>query len=242
MQDLVSEYFDVKGIFQHSLIKRLVFKFNKFPIVYQEGPEEAQSFFEKEVKNWRYYYAYCQSEVYFKSIKEELRKRIKIKQKYKDAFESKYGHLFREKKVLAIHYRFGDYKEWGKEELGGINMTLPQAYYRNAINLVPDLEDYHVILITDDISTCEERTSYLKSKTIISDTEIMDFQLMLNADKLIIANSTFSWWAAYLNTKGAQVLAPEHWLGFKVRYEFPNGIIPPNYVKVGFEYRQHEQQ
>src|SRR5882757_8027750 len=61
-RDLVSRYFSFKGIFQHPLIKRIVFKFNKFPTIYQEGGEEPVSFFTGQVSNSRYYFAYFQSE------------------------------------------------------------------------------------------------------------------------------------------------------------------------------------
>jgi hypothetical protein len=231
-QDIVSGYFDIKGIFRQSLIKKIVFKFHKFPMVYQEGPDEAKHFFSGQVRNWRYYYAYLQSELYFNGIKDQVKKRFRIKQPFQDEFQRKYGTTFKEKKVLAIHYRFGDYVSWTKEELGGTDFTLPVTYYKNALDQVPDLDQYLIILVTDDIETCNARTEFIKNKMVISDTEIMDFQILMNADKLIIANSSFSWWAAYLNVKNAQVFAPEYWLGFKVKSEFPNGIIPSKYIQV----------
>jgi hypothetical protein len=232
MRDIVRNYFSVKGVFQHKLIKRVVYKFNKLPTVYQEGDEDVNTFLSTNINNWKNYYAYLQSEAYFSNIKDTIRKRIRIKTQFQAEFQKKYGDLFKNNRILAIHYRFGDYLEWTKEELGGTNFTLPDTYYKNALSLIPDLENYLIILVTDDIQACNSRTQELKNKKIISDTEIMDFQLLMNADKLIIANSSFSWWAAYLNTKGAQIFAPEYWLGFKVKSEFPKGIIPPDFIKV----------
>lgn len=233
-RDIVSEYFSVPGIFRNKYIKKLVFKFHRFPQVYQEGGEEVTSFAGQQLHNFRYYYAYFQSEIYFKSIKDQVRRRFQIKKPFQQAFEKKYGEMFRDNKVLAIHYRFGDYVEWGKDELGGTNLTLPENYYRNALGLIPDLDKYLVVVVTDDIEICNSRTEHIKNKLVISDSEIMDFQILLHADKLIIANSSFSWWAAYLNKKNAEVYAPEYWLGFKVGSEYPNGIIPPAYTKVKF--------
>jgi hypothetical protein len=48
---------------------------------------------------------------------------------------------------------------------------------------------------------------------------------MINADKLIISNSSFAWWGTYLNKKNAEVFAPRYWLGFKIRKEYPVGIF-----------------
>jgi hypothetical protein len=233
-RDVVSEYFSFKGVFQHRLIKRLVFKFNKFPIVYQDGGEDVRLILEKEVGNDRYYYAYFQSEGYFGPIRSDIRERIRIKRRFRDEFQRKYGDLFSNHRILAIHYRFGDYVNWTKEELGGTDFTLPDTYYSNALAQIPDLDSYLVLLVTDDIDAVNSRTGHLKNKMVISDSEIMDFQVLMNADKLIVANSSFSWWAAYLNTKNAGVYAPEYWLGFKVGREFPHSIIPPHFIKVKF--------
>ena len=231
-RDIVSDYFSVPGIFRNKYIKKIVFKFHRFPQVYQEGAEEVTSFADQHLRNGRYYYAYFQSEIYFSSIKDQIRRRFRIKKQFQQAFDKKYGEMFRNRKVLAIHCRFGDYVEWGKDELGGTNLTLPENYYRNALGLIPDLDEYQVVVVTDDIEICKSRMEFIKDKLIISDSEIMDFQILQHADTLVIANSSFSWWAAYLNKKNAQIYAPEYWLGFKVKSEFPNKIIPDHYTRV----------
>jgi hypothetical protein len=230
--DIINQYFSVKGIFHYKLVKRIIYKFNKAPEIYQEGNEDVQTFLSTCVKNSINYYAYFQSEAYFSNIKDTIRERFRIKRPFKEEFQRKYGALFSNNKILAIHYRIGDYVNWNNEDLGGGDFTLPESYYKNALAQVSNLDDYLVVLVTDDIRACDSRTSYLTNKKIISDTEIMDFQIFMNADKLIIANSSFSWWGAYLNAKKPVVYAPEFWLGFKVDSEFPNGIIPESFVKV----------
>ncbi len=232
--DLISKYFSVKGLFRNKLVKRLVFKFRKLPSIYQDGVEDVQEFTSAHIRKSKYYYGYFQSERYFSGIKDDVKDRFQIKKAFRDEFGKKYGALFSQNKILAIHCRFGDYVEYSREDLGGADFTLPAQYYENALSQIPDLDSYLAVLVTDDAEMAERRLGYLKNKVVVSDSEILDFQLLLNADRLIIANSSFSWWAAYLNNKNAPVLVPEYWLGFKVKREFPNSIIPHHYTKVRF--------
>jgi hypothetical protein len=232
MRDIVSDYFTVKGIHQHKLVKRLVFRFSRLPEIYQDGIEDVDDFFSRHITDKKYYYGYFQSERYFSSIRDEIKSRFRIKQRYRDEFELKYGPIFNTHKVLAIHYRFGDYVAYTREHLGGADFTLPQSYYQNALSMIPDLDSYFIILVTDDVEMCKGRTPYIKNKMVVSDSEILDFQILQNADLLITANSSFSWWAAYLNNKNAKPFVPEYWLGFKVQSEFPNSIIAGHYRKV----------
>ncbi len=121
---------------------------------------------------------------------------------------------------------------WGSDERGGINASLPNSYYCNALSLIPDLEDYSIIVVTDDVKNMESHYPILKDKMIVSEDEIVDFQILMNAQVVITANSSFSWWAAYLNTNVRKIFAPKCWLGFKVNKEIPWGVIPPEFVPV----------
>jgi hypothetical protein len=150
-------------------------------------------------------------------------------------FEKKYKHIFNSSKIIAIHCRVGDYASWGGEELGGTNMVLPTSYYINALKLIPDVNSCDIIIVTDDIEASEKKFAFVENKIIISDQEIIDFQILMHADKLIISNSTFAWWAAFFNKKKAEVFAPEFWLGFKVRKEYPKNIIPSRFIAVSFD-------
>ena len=70
----------------------------------------------------------------------------------------------------------------------------------------------------------------LPNVSLEENSEIIDFQLIMNADIAIIANSSFSWWAAYLNAKEHKIVyAPKYWLGFKVDKEIPEKIMSVNW-------------
>jgi hypothetical protein len=63
----------------------------------------------------------------------------------------------------------------------------------------------------------------------------MDFQHLLNAHECIISNSTFSWWGAWLNTRpDKKIYAPEYFLGWRIKKEYPQNIYPHDWVKVSF--------
>ena len=90
--------------------------------------------------------------------------------------------------------------------------------------------------MADDISGIESEFSYLPNKYISQADEITDFQHILNADVCIIANSTFSWWAAYLNKNpNKMVIAPKYFLGWRIKQQVPTEIYPCNWKLIEFE-------
>jgi hypothetical protein len=91
--------------------------------------------------------------------------------------------------------------------------------------MIPDIDDYNVLFVSDDIAFAKKEFGTKENYFFENNEEIIDFQILLNADILIIANSTFSWWAAWLNNKAGKVIyAPNYFLGFKVKKFSPAGI------------------
>jgi hypothetical protein len=227
------KYFKTKTL-DVNFLNRVLLKLFRKKIknnIYQVGTEEVDEM-KQLFANDSYYDGFFQSEQYFNCDKTYLQKRIVVKKKFKVPFNKKYDKLFRDNEIIAIHCRLGDYIDWGSDELGGKNLTLPQSYYQNALSQIDQLEKYKIIIVTDDLINIKNRFSFLDNKIIVSENEIIDFQILQNAHLLIISNSSFSWWAAYLNTKNAVVYAPEFWLGFKVKKEFPIGILPDSFIKI----------
>jgi hypothetical protein len=109
--------------------------------------------------------------------------------------------------------------------LGGYNMTLPTAYYHRCLSLMEEIDGYTVIFISDDIEFVKAEFGEKSNYVFECNDEITDFQLLLHADVVITANSTFSWWAAWLNQKkNKRIFAPNYFLGFKVNQYYPAGI------------------
>lgn len=210
------------------------FKLFKWDSIREEGYNESIELVKKKFRNNIIYDGYFQSEDFFENVVNTVKKNFIIKKKFIHLFEQKYYSTFKENKILAIHCRIGDYVNWGNDRLGGKNLVLPKNYFINAYNQITDIENYKVIIVTDDIENATDFFDFIKIKSIVSENEIIDFQIILNADKIIISNSTFSWWAAYLNKKNPIVYAPEYFVGFKIKKEFPIGIIPKKFNKINF--------
>jgi hypothetical protein len=177
------------------------------------------------VKNNTYYEVFCQSLLYFEQVEHLIRESFRIKDIYVKEFTRKYDKLFRNNKTIVIHFRGSDYFEWRCEELGGENLVLPLKFYEDCLKKINNIEQYKIIFISDSISILKEYFGDKENYFFESNTEIVDFQLMINANILIISNSSYAWWGAFLNNRNAEIYAPRYWLGFKVRKEYPVGIM-----------------
>lgn len=177
-----------------------------------------------QVKDNVLYKGFFQSEKYFETRKDDIRKIFEINDQYKKNFKKNKKQLF-DKKTVVVHIRRTDYIKYGGEELGGIDMTLPINYYKKCLGMVDKIDDYNIIFVSDDIDFVKNEFGQKKNYFFENNDEITDFQILLNADILIIANSTFSWWAAWLNHKTKKTIyAPNYFLGFKIRKFYPAGI------------------
>jgi len=114
-----------------------------------------------------------------------------------------YGDITTKEHVI-IHARRGDYLS--KQ---GFHKNLDDTYYNAAIEYMrKSVNNPKFILISDD-------PYYWKGKfenaIYFNESDIITLWLMMNSSNLIIANSTFSWWGAYLS--GGNVVAPKEWFG-----------------------------
>jgi hypothetical protein len=170
------------------------------------------------------YQATFQSEKYFENCKEDIRKAFTIQDQYKIPFLKNKSHLFN-KKSIVVHLRRTDYSKLGSDETGGADLILPSSFYKKCLTMIPDTDDCNVIFISDDIEYVKNEFGTKKNYFFENNDSITDFQLMLYADIVIIANSSYSWWGAWLNEKKDKVIyAPNYFLGFNVKKFFPAGI------------------
>lgn len=188
----------------------------------------------KCVSNFTEYRGYFQSLQYFEKEELAIKKLFQVKNRYKKQFNNKYDELFNKNKTIIVHSRRTDYLTYGKEFLGGKNLCLPDSYILNCFSKIKDVHLYKIIFISDDINYAEQQfSSKFPNATFETNEEIIDFQLLMHGNILILSNSTFAWWGAFLNQNEDKIVyVPRFWLGFKVREEYPIDILPNNWIDI----------
>ncbi|HEV7383175.1 MAG TPA: alpha-1,2-fucosyltransferase, partial [Dyadobacter sp.] len=180
-----------------------------------------QNFFapkEHVPENLTIYNGFFQSDFYIRHLPKD--KLPVIKEVYKQQFSEKFGDAFRQNKTVVVHIRRTDYLSYGKRDI-----SLPIEYFKTQLNSVENLDSYQVYFVSDDMEFVKREFPKKDNFIFSSNSEIIDFQLIMNADVAIISNSTFAWWAAYMCTKQNFVIAPKNWFGFRIGREHPKGIM-----------------
>ncbi|AMR31826.1 hypothetical protein A0256_10535 [Mucilaginibacter sp. PAMC 26640] len=229
--------FNIKGyknLFNYHLRKksyRFLEGFHKLAVKdYQEQPGSSPVI----ASDKSLYLGFFQSENFFKGHEKLIRKKFSLKQGLVNQFEKKYGDLYRNNFTVTVHIRRTDYQNLAHLNLGGDDLSLPLAYYKKAIARFNG-QSVHFVFISDDLPFVQDNFGYIAHKTISADTEINDFQHLLNADACIISNSTFSWWGAWLNKKAnTLVYAPKYFLGWRIQQQTPAEIYPDNWIQLDF--------
>jgi hypothetical protein len=184
---------------------------------------------EKHKSLW--YYGYFQSEKYFYNNQQELKKLFAIKQEFKNEFANSAKKLNLGNNYVSVHIRLKDYKTFGPEYLKGPDLSLPFSYYHGLLSDYKNTER-KIVIMSDEPQLVKKEFAYLNNAIYSEESPIVDFQIIQNAEICINANSTFSWWAAWLNDrKDKKVFVPNYFLGFKVKKEFPINIIPEGWSK-----------
>lgn len=174
-----------------------------------------------------YFTGYFQSERYFEEVKEQVRKAFQFSGKIWGSISKELEERIREYQTkienksqmpVSVHIRRGDYLE-NDEAYGGI---CTDAYYRKAIEMMEEKFPNTVFYIfSNDTGWARdwirrfygEDAKFIIIEGTTEDTGYLDLFLMSKCRAHIIANSSFSWWGAWLDPdQGKIVIAPSRWV------------------------------
>lgn len=164
-------------------------------------------------ENTLFYEGYFQDRKYVEEVgAPAFRKDIALDEKNSDMLL----HL-KQPNAVAVHVRRGDYTDPSVNYIYG-GICTPE-YYQKAIakaaSLIPDA---HFFFFSDDKEYVKANFK-VDNMTIVDfnkgDKSFLDMYLMAHASNMILANSTFSWWAAMLNKNVSHVICPDRWKNTK---------------------------
>ncbi len=179
-----------------------------------EYPEKSMRFDPKVLELERAYLTgVWQTEKYFEAIRDQVKETFRFRDLNLSEAMLRYEEQIKGCKAVAVHIRRGDYLA-ASEVYGGI---CTEEYYRDAMEQMRYAEpDCHFFLFTNDPAWA--KTHYVgEDCTIVEgndeDSGYLDLYLMTLCRHFIIANSSFSWWGAYLGEHpDKKVIAPPEWI------------------------------
>ncbi|MBS1651511.1 MAG: alpha-1,2-fucosyltransferase [Bacteroidetes bacterium] len=173
---------------------------------------------------------FWQSEKYFEKIKTTIQNDFQIKSNLLSGIEN-YKTQIINTNSLSLHVRRGDYV--ALQSANDFHGLCSEMYYNNAVTLIKNKHAINTIFVfSDDIQWCTNNLKF-DTTTIFVETNshFCDLHLMSLCKHNIIANSSFSWWAAWLNKNEAKtVIAPKHW--FHKNKPQPISLIPKNWLQI----------
>ena len=167
-------------------------------------------------------HGYYQSDKYFNHCSDLIRKEFT----FKDAILNKCKDMLMPySNTVSIHVRRGDYVG-----LQNHHPLMTAEYYQNSLMNYFGDDEYTFLVFSDDISWCKgvfpEGVIFMEGNS-----QFEDMCLMSLCNHNIIANSSFSWWAAWLNNnKDKKVIAPKTWFGPAYYHYNTNDLYPTNYI------------
>lgn len=175
-----------------------------------------------EVESNTYIKGWFQSERYFSDIRDILLKEYTLKKEIN--FPSDIMQIILNKNSVSVHFRRGDYKSH--------NIMLDDSYYPAAMDVIAGRVNNPVWIVFSDEITYVKKNYHFEGKVIfVDDTyKLKDYEQLILMSKCkhnIIANSTFSWWGAWLNqNENKYVIAPTNWISSQ------GNIVPTDWIKI----------
>lgn len=224
--------------FLHGKVSKLIGRILK-KIFWQKGrifKEKDLFIFDPTLLNNDYYdglSGYFQSPLYFEFYNKEILSIYKLPISSNQALELK-ETISNTESSVAIHYR--DYGELasGNEAVKNLFGDISIQYYKEAISIMDKrIEKPRYFIFSNNINSAKEKFSKINDITFFDYKSIYEWEdmaLMSICKHNIICNSSYSWWAAYLNKNPNKiVIAPKSWGNLLKGKENNNNLFPINW-------------
>lgn len=202
--------------------------FKNIPIILSK-PGDYYHYFEpsKDFKEIPYHAnirirGWFQSEKYFD--KELVRELFEIPESIEKYIVDKYGNIIKNGDINSINVRRGDYLS-----LPHLHPVTSLSFYKKAIDILGKNEKY--LIISDDIDWCKKHFKGDNYYFVDDEKPIIDLYIQTFCKNNIIANSSFSWWAAWLNPNPEKkIICPYPWFGMSNTEN--KDLIPDSWIKL----------
>jgi len=187
-------YLRVRNIIRPTIIEKGQFEFNREVL---------------ELKDGVYLDGSWQNEKYFIEIADIIRAEFALNENL-DIEEADWLKNIQENNSVAVHIRRGDYVSLNLDSICNLN------YYHAAMEIMKEkIGDLQFFIFSDDPKWAADNFKDMSMNIVSSDeyrSPCVDLYLMSQCKHQIIANSSYSWWAAWLNNnKNKIIIAPKKW-------------------------------
>ncbi|MGE4586729.1 MAG: alpha-1,2-fucosyltransferase [Mangrovibacterium sp.] len=198
--DVSLQYADVGYKLHHRILRRLRGRRHHAYKYWKEIDLE-----EYKTLDQVYLEGFWNEEKYFKDVQPEVRQAYRFNVNLNEK-ESVLLDQMQQVESVAVHVRRGDYKKFPKS----FPMCQP-SYYAEAQKILKEKKnDLHFFVFSDDIAWCRKKLSFLDHVVFVENKKLRnaykDMMFMSRCRHNIIANSTFSWWAAWLNNNAEKIV------------------------------------
>jgi hypothetical protein len=186
----------------------------------------------RRVKDNSFLSGYWQSYLYFIDIQEIIINEFQFPS-INDLTTKLLAKQILQENSISIHIRRGDFLN---NDLGNVHSICPISYYKDAMNYInTKVDNPKYFVFSDDVEWV--KTNLIINAVFVSEnrgkSSFVDMQLMSLCKFNIIANSSFSWWGAWLNKNPQKIIiAPQKWYNNEFMNNETVDLIPKSWIRI----------